>query len=361
MCKGHARKSRSHAFWGSTCTISLATASYLTFPIAPLRAIPAMSAGRNASTAFSFRIHQQPNCRAYWAYQDRAICENSRRTLKAVTIAPSANPPAARLPLTATAAREVQASENTRVNVEILALTDTWVAVNKPAGILVHRTKLYHSKPGERYLVDEVKRELKHRFGYARKVLPVHRLDRPTSGVLLFSLDSPQHATALHASLQAHLSCKQYWVLTFGADMPEKWDNNFPLRDLTGKDRKQRKASSSFEQLLRLDEADMSIVRAQISTGRRHQIRRHLSYSRHPVVGDTSYAKGVLNRTAREKYGATRCCLHARRISFKDPQTSEEVLVDSPVPHDLRQVLSRIQGYDEQLHRSLIDLGGPVE
>lgn len=310
--------------------------------------------------AFSFRIHLKPSNRTCWLYHE-AICENSRVKSKAGTPVQSSYSSLGRPVSKAAATRETEKNENPQLDVDILAITDTWVAVNKPAGILVHKTKLYHSKQGERYLVDEVKRALRQRFGYARKVLPVHRLDRPTSGVMLFSLDSPQHATALHASLQSNLSCKQYWVLTFGADMPTKWDNNFPLRDLTGKDRKQREASSSFEQLLRLDEVDMSVVRAQITSGRRHQIRRHLSYSRHPVVGDTSYTKGFLNREAREKYGATRCCLHARRISFKDPYTSENVLVDSPVPHDLRQVLSRIDGYDEEKHRPLIDLGGPVE
>lgn len=250
---------------------------------------------------------------------------------------------------------------NSRLCVEILALSETWVAVNKPAGMLVHRTKLYHSVPGEIYLLDEVRRAVEEQRGIPTTVLPVQRLDRPTSGVVLFALGSSQNASALQAALQSDRCCKQYWVLSFGADMPKKWENNHPLRDMTGKVRKQRGALSSFEQLLRLDQADMSVVRAQISTGRRHQIRRHLSNSRYPVVGDTSHGKGSLNKEAREKYGVNRCCLHSRRVSFTDTIADATVTVEASVPNDLRQVLNRLSDYAPSKHQLLVDLGDPLE
>lgn len=255
---------------------------------------------------------------------------------------------------------DANSTRPSRSTVQILALSETWVAVNKPAGILIHRTKLYHSKPGEIYLVDEVRQAVEERKGISTAVFPVQRLDRPTSGVVLFALESSQNAAALQAALQSDNSCKQYWALTFGADMPTSWENNHPLRDLTGKVRKQRDAYSSFKQLLRLDQADMSVVRAQISTGRRHQIRRHLSNSRYPVVGDTSHGKGSLNRVAREKYGVKRCCLHARRVSFMDDTTNTTVTVEASVPSDLRQILNQLPDYNANVHQSLIDLGDVI-
>lgn len=252
---------------------------------------------------------------------------------------------------------DTNSASPSRPGVEILALSETWVAVNKPAGMLIHRTKLYHSEPGEIYLVDEVRRAVEKRKGISTAIFPVQRLDRPTSGVVLFALESSQNAAALQAALQSDTCCKQYWVLTFGADMPKRWENNHPLRDLTGKVRKQRDAFSSFEQLLRLDQADMSVVRAQIFTGRRHQIRRHLSNSRYPVVGDTSHGKGSMNRDAREKYGVYRCCLHARRVSFMNGTTNTTDTVEASVPRDLREILSQLPDYNANMHQPLIDLG----
>lgn len=243
-----------------------------------------------------------------------------------------------------------------RNSVEIIALTDDWVAVNKSAGVLVHRTKLYHATPGESYLVDNVRHAVEGILGTPTSVLPVQRLDRPTSGVIIFALGDSKNASQLQNALQSEDSRKEYWTLAFGADMPEKWENHHPLRDLTGKSRKQRPASSAFEQLLKLNESDMSVVRAQISTGRRHQIRRHLSNSRHPVVGDTSHGKGSLNRRVREQFGITRCCLHSRRVTFRDPRSLNLVSLEAVVPQDLREVLDRLPDYDNS-HGTILDLG----
>lgn len=234
-------------------------------------------------------------------------------------------------------------------SLQLLDLADTWVAVNKPAGMLVHKTKLYHALPNETYLVDHVSRLVESNLGEKVRVLPVQRLDRPTSGVILFALGDSTNAARLQAALQSEFSKKQYWALSFGADMPEKWENNHPLRDLRGKHRKQRSATTVFEQLHRFDHADISVVKACISTGRRHQIRRHLSNSRYPILGDTTHGKGVQNRKARELFGVTRCCLHARSVSFRDPLTSLDVVIDVPVPEDLQNVQARIKEYDNDL------------
>lgn len=252
---------------------------------------------------------------------------------------------------------EKETVETQSTKLEVLSISDTWVAVNKPAGMLIHRTKLYHSTPGEKYLVDLVSEELERRLGRPTKIYPVQRLDRPTSGVILFAIDSSQNASQLQNVLQSKDCTKEYWTLAFGAEMPEKWINDHPLRDMVGKVRKQRPAYSAFEQLLRLEHANISVVRACIATGRRHQIRRHLSNSRHPIVGDTSHGKGELNRNARDLYGVERCCLHARRVSFTQPGSGDTVTIEAPVPNDLRLVLNRIPDYCAAEHDAVLDLG----
>ncbi|KAI0564742.1 RNA pseudouridylate synthase [Gracilaria domingensis] len=221
-------------------------------------------------------------------------------------------------------------------------LTDRWVAVDKPPGILVHRTKLYKSAPREKYLTDYVSHLAHQETGIDQKILPVQRLDRPTSGVIVFALGCASNASELQAALQSQDCVKQYWALAFGAHMPKKWVNDHPLKDIDGKERKQRNARTEFEVIEAFDTADVVAVSACLSTGRRHQVRRHLSNSRHPILGDTSYCKGKLNRMVRDIYGVKRCCLHSQTLSFKDPSTTERVIIHAPLPSDLHTVLNHV-------------------
>lgn len=240
-------------------------------------------------------------------------------------------------------------------SIEILHLADTWVAVNKPPGILVHRTKLYPHGRGERFLLDLVREAMGVQRGKRTTVLPVHRLDRPTSGIVVFGLDETRNAAMVQEAMQATTARKQYWTLAFGSGMDDHWENNHPLKDLTGKNRKQRPALTQFEKLIEYDTAGVTAVRATLGTGRRHQIRRHLSYSRFPVVGDTSHGDSRLNHAAHDSFDVPRCCLHARRLEFTDPFTKERIHLSVPVPQDLRDMVTRIPGYSSE-HDEQLDL-----
>lgn len=238
----------------------------------------------------------------------------------------------------------------------ILFETDSYVAVNKPAGLLVHRTKLDRTRVESRYLVNELRAALAPPDGEPVAVFPVHRLDRSTSGVMLFALHTSSNASLLQSALQSPPTRKEYWALAAGAGMEHSWTNLFPLKDLTGADRRQRSACTEFEQLLWLPEPEVSVVRARLRTGRRHQLRRHLSNSRFPILGDTNYARGKLNRFVREAFGVTRCCLHSRRLAFDDPFAGKRVTVEAPVPEDLLHVLRRLPGYDPAVHDDIVDV-----
>lgn len=222
----------------------------------------------------------------------------------------------------------------------------------------MHRSRLYHSVPGEHFLVDAVCRKLSAEQSRQVEVRPVQRLDRPTSGIVLFGLNDRRSAAMVQEALQASTARKQYWTLAFGAkEMPAAWENSNPLKDLAGRNRKQRTAHTSFERLAAFSEADIAVVRATLTTGRRHQIRRHLSYGRFPVVGDTSHGDTELNHNAKDKYNVTRLCLHSRRVSFIDPFTSKRVDLHVPVPEDLRNVLMELPGYAPEMDAQL-DLDG---
>lgn len=214
----------------------------------------------------------------------------------------------------------------------------------------MHRTKLYSTPPGEKFLVDYVSLIVEQFKGFKQQVFPVQRLDRPTSGVIVFALGSTENAAQLQSALQSESSFKQYWALAFGAHMPSTWVNEHPLKDLQGKDKKQRSARTEFEVIQAYHHANVVAVNARIKTGRRHQIRRHLSNSRHPILGDTSYCKGKLNRMVRDRYGVTRCCLHSQLLCFPDPLTGNTVRIEASIPEDLRVVQDRVANLKQCEH-----------
>ncbi len=132
--------------------------------------------------------------------------------------------------------------------------------MNKPAGILVHRTKLDRTARESRYLVNELRAVLAGPNGAPVEVFPVHRLDRCTSGVMLFALHTSENAARLQAALQRPDTEKYYWALAAGAGMEPRWTNEHPLKDLSGSTRIQRSARTEFEQLLWLPDAEISVV-----------------------------------------------------------------------------------------------------
>ena len=90
------------------------------------------------------------------------------------------------------------------------------------------------------------------------------------------------------------------------------------------------------------------MLRARISTGRRHQIRRHLAHAAHQVVGDTSYGKGKINRWLREEFGLPRLFLHATRLRFRDPWSEAWVEWEIPLAEDLAGFLGRLEGSEAE-------------
>ncbi|MBU0550895.1 tRNA pseudouridine(65) synthase TruC [Myxococcota bacterium] len=206
---------------------------------------------------------------------------------------------------------------------QILYADDRLVAVDKPAGLLVHRTAL--DSRATDFAVQRLRRAL------GRRVHPVHRLDRPTSGVLLFALDREMTAT-LSARFEARAVEKGYWAVARGA-LAEAGSLSYPLE---GQD-----AETSWQTLARAEvdlpvgrypTARYSLVDLRPLTGRRHQLRRHLAHLRHPIIGDTTHGDGRQNRAFAAHFGLPRLMLHAHTLAFEHPLTGAWLRLHAPPP-----------------------------
>lgn len=206
---------------------------------------------------------------------------------------------------------------------------DDWmVVVNKPSGIAVHKG----------WDVDPVNAVRLVRSLTKRYVHPIHRLDRPTSGCLVFAFD-PETAGMLQDHFREKTIEKRYMALTRGVT-PEEGVVDHPVpRKLRGRERAD--AVTHYRRVgVALDR--YSLIEAWPETGRLHQIRRHMKHLSHPLIGDTRYGDGKENRRVREQYGLLRLALHAAEIRFRHPHTGEPLSVKAPPPDDLRVPLERM-------------------
>lgn len=216
----------------------------------------------------------------------------------------------------------------------ILYLDDYLASVDKPAGLLTHRTGL---DAGETRFALQM---LRDQIG--RPVWPVHRLDKGTSGVLLFALSAEvarrlgsafEHGEGLH---------KSYWAVVRGwpADHGEI---DHPLRRMDDEARAGRlarlPAQTRYQRLacyeLPLPQGPHPRTRAallalQPLTGRRHQLRRHMKHIAHPILGDSTHGKGPLNRAVAALLGQHRLWLHAHRLRLTHPVTGAALHIEAP-------------------------------
>ena len=210
-----------------------------------------------------------------------------------------------------------------RPAVEILLRDDALVAVNKPAGLIVHRG----------WADDEVAMLQLVRDAVGTHVYPAHRLDRGASGVLLFAL-SPGVARALQEQWTAGAVAKRYLAIVRGAPPDEAViDHAIPRSE----DGPRVPAVTAIRTLLRAGR--YAVVAAAPRTGRLHQIRRHLKHLSCPLIGDVRYGKGEHNRLFREQHDLRRLALHARSLRLLHPVSDEPLCIAAPVPADLARAM----------------------
>lgn len=230
----------------------------------------------------------------------------------------------------------------------LLHADDAVAAFAKPSGLLVHRG----------WGDDPVTATDLAREALGSPVSPVHRLDRGTSGVLLFARSS-EIAARLAAAFEEGAVEKVYLALVRGSP-PDEGTIDHPIPRREGGPRVP--AITDFRTLHRVsggavavgavdpgggaelvaEVRRVSLVEARPRTGRLHQVRRHMKHLSHPLIGDANYGKGALNRTFAEVVGLRRLALHAASLRVPHPLTGAPILFEAEVPLDLTEPLRRL-------------------
>jgi tRNA pseudouridine65 synthase len=227
------------------------------------------------------------------------------------------------------------------------------VAVNKPSGLLVHRTNL--AKEEE----DAVVQRLRDQTG--KWVFPVHRLDRGTSGVLVMAF-TPEMARRLSAQFSTSSTQKTYHCLVRGfCDQMGVID--YPLAKLNeqkGRSRfkiegTEKDAETHFTRLRcyelpipvsRYDAMRLSWIEVTPKQGRKHQIRRHFKHLLHPLVGDSCYGCRHINKVTKEIWPEDfRLMLHASSLQFAHPMTDQVITLKAELSNEIVNVLNRLSPY----------------
>jgi tRNA pseudouridine65 synthase len=218
-----------------------------------------------------------------------------------------------------------------RGSIELLHVDPHLVVANKPSGLLVHRG----------WDNDDDVAMFRVRDALGEHVYPVHRLDRGTSGALVFAR-SRAVAALLGRTFEAGEVEKRYLALVRGAP-PDSGVIDYAIPRSEGGPRVP--SVTRFRVLSRSPVDRCALVLAMPETGRLHQVRRHLCHIHHPIVGDVKHGRGDINRHYRAAYGLHRLALHAVSIAFDHPVARDDadipprVDVTAPVPDDLAMAL----------------------
>lgn len=227
----------------------------------------------------------------------------------------------------------------------ILYQDEYLVAVDKPAGLFVHRSFL---DKDEIYFALQLVRDLVGQYVY-----PLHRLDRPTSGVLLFAL-TEDVARLMGQAFTDKTIQKTYYALTrghlVGSDIID-----YPLKEKLDKigdkfsstDKEPQSAVTQYKSintaslaipLGKYDSIRYSLIKLLPETGRRHQLRRHLAHLRHPIIGDINYGDNKQNPFFIGHFGFKRLMLIAKKLEFTHPITNALVVIEVEFDQQWQQV-----------------------
>ncbi|KHT64949.1 pseudouridine synthase [Photobacterium gaetbulicola] len=232
------------------------------------------------------------------------------------------------------------------MELEILYRDEYLVAVNKPAGMLVHRSWL------DRHETVFVMQTLRDQIG--QHVFPLHRLDRPTSGVLLFALSS--ETAALMMPMFAGRDVNKTYHAVVRGWVKEAAVLDYPLKEELDKiadkdaaqDKEAQSAITAYAPLATV-ETDIpvgryatsrySLVEMKPETGRKHQLRRHMHHLSHHIIGDVNHGDGRHNRMFRDNYDCRRLMLHASRLQLLHPLTGEALDIRAGVDEPWMRVM----------------------
>lgn len=235
---------------------------------------------------------------------------------------------------------------------DILYRDDALIAIHKPAGLLVHRSNL--DRQETRFAVQMLRDQI------GQRVYPAHRLDKGTSGVLLFALDA-ETARAVGQQFTADQVRKDYLAVVRGWPA-ESGVIDHPLRReaddyddrpkptigaattaLPAITRFQRMATVEIDAAVdRYPCARYALLHLMPDSGRRHQLRRHLKHIAHPIIGDATWGKGVHNRFFQQRFNCHRLLLACTRLSLRHPANGMGLDIQAPLAEDFAALLRQI-------------------
>ncbi|MFF5382202.1 pseudouridine synthase [Pedobacter suwonensis] len=218
---------------------------------------------------------------------------------------------------------------------EIIYQDENLIAINKPHGLLVHQSSI------ARDATEFALQLLRDQVG--KHVSPVHRLDRKTSGILLFAFDK-ESEIAMHQQFMNAETDKKYLAILRGFT-PDQMEIDYPLAKENGT---MQEALTSFHTLQRAEVAvafgkhptsRYSLVEATPKTGRMHQLRRHFSHILHPIIGDRTHGCNKQNKFFKEQWDMTTMLLHASELTFVHPATKEKIHLKAGLHDEFKRVM----------------------
>ena len=218
------------------------------------------------------------------------------------------------------------------------------VAVNKPHGLLVHRSPM--AADAREFALQMLRNQL------GRHVYPAHRIDRKTGGILLFALDQETEVRLRKAFAERQMD-KHYLAIVRGW-APGEGEIDYALHNDSGQE---QDAVTRYKRLntCELDipfgkhaSSRYSLMELKPVTGRMHQLRKHMAHIFHPIIGDRPHGCNKQNKLFKERWDMHTMLLHAARLQFSHPYTGDTVRIVAPVQEEFARMLS-LMGWESHL------------
>jgi tRNA pseudouridine65 synthase len=225
------------------------------------------------------------------------------------------------------------------MTLEIIYQDSHLIAINKPHGLLVHRSK--YADEAKVFAVQELRNQI------GQHVFPVHRLDRKTSGVLLFALN-PEINSQMNQQFAENRVAKKYMAVVRGFTQ-DLGIIDYPLENELGILKEAVTNYTTLQQteipvaLGNFKSSRYSLVEIKPETGRMHQIRKHFAHIFHPIIGDRPHGCNKQNRMFKERWNMDTMLLHAHEISFTHPITQVHTTIHASLHGEFLRSLELLE------------------